>query len=292
MTSELELQLHRLNRDSNAGIRTASQPWKYRKCHDPSHGQQPEPSNCDGQSSIRRDEGDNPELSASVMLQPTFPSLNVGKAVQRAGIAVFPLYVAQLELFDRFDPKPPYAVADFRQRKKVLASNRNVDGSMLPSLTNTKNIPSLFLAGDAITDTSFLNCSMLVPGKRTIRVPPLCYGPARLHAVRGGPIFPSSSAIGWASCGLYEWTLDLFGHRQTCTMAGWQPRLTVCSSLGFTPTRRDVETFVNLVHRLDFRRVKSSTPGCTEWVALDRGVRASALFFEKRLVHLHSIRTL
>jgi hypothetical protein len=53
-----------------------------------------------------------------------------------------------------------------------------------------------------------------------------------------------------------------------------------------------VEAFVNLIHHLDFRRVKSPTPGCSEWVASGQGVQASALFLQKRLVHLRTVRNL
>ena len=226
-------------------------------------------------------------------MRPIFPSLNVGDPVQRVGVAVFPVYVAQLQLFEKFDPKPPYAVAGSRQRKKVMACNRKMEGPRLASLTNPKEIPLLFLASDEITATSFLNCSVLVPGKTILPVPALCYGPPRPHLARGGPIFPPTGSIGWVAAGLYEWTLDLFSYPETCKMAGWQRRLTVCSSLGITPARQEVEAFAKLIHRLEYRRVKSITPWCSDWVASDRrGIRASALFYKNRLVHLHAIRTL
>ena len=228
------------------------------------------------------------------MKRPTFPSVNIGNPVERSGFAVFPIFVAQLNLFDIHDPKPPYAVADAKQRRKVLACNRKLDGLTLPSLTNSKAIPLLALAGDEITDTSYLTCAILVPGNRTIRVPALCYGPAREHAARGGPVFPPRSAIGWVAASIYEYEFHLFGNEQICRNAGWQRRQTVCSSLGVTPKRQDVQTFVNLVHSLDFQRVKSVSPLCTEWIALDRrtAVQASALFCRKQLIHLLSIKTL
>ncbi len=228
------------------------------------------------------------------MKKPTFPSLNVGNPVERSGFAVFPIFVAQLNLFDIHDPKPPYAVADAKQRRKVLACNRNLDGLTLPSLTNAQDTPLLYLAGDEITPTSYLTCAILLPGNRTIRVPALCCGPSRPHAARGGPVFPSSFAIGWVSASIYEYEFHLFGNEQICRNAGWQRRQTVCSSLGVTPNHQDVQTFVNLVHSLDFQRVKSVSPFCTEWIASDRrtAVRASALFRQKRLIHLLSIKTL
>jgi len=157
-------------------------------------------------------------------MNPTFPSLNVGNPIERSGFAVFPIFVAQLNLFDIHD-QPPYAVADSKQRKKVMACNRKLDDLTLPSLTNSKDIPRLFLIGDEVTDTSFLNCSMLVPGNRTIRVPALCCGPARPHAARGGPFFPPRSAIGWVAASIYEFECHLFGNEQACKMAGWQRRL-------------------------------------------------------------------
>ena len=79
------------------------------------------------------------------MKRPTFPSVNIGNPVERSGFAVFPIFVAQLNLFDIHDPKPPYAVADSKQRRKVLACNRKLDGLTLPSLTNSKDIPLLIL---------------------------------------------------------------------------------------------------------------------------------------------------
>lgn len=227
-------------------------------------------------------------------MKPTFPAVNIGSPVERSGFAVFPIYVAQLNLFAIHDPKPPYAVADAKQRRKVLACNRNLDGLTLPSLTNSKDIPVLFLVGDEVTATSFFNCSMLIPGNRMIRVPALCYGPSRPHAARGGPFFPARSAIGWVAASIYEYECHLFGNEQICRNAGWQRRQTVCSSLGVTPKRHDVQSFVNLVHSLDFQRVKSVSPFCTEWIALDRrvAVQASALFCRNKLIHLHSVKTL
>jgi hypothetical protein len=189
-------------------------------------------------------------------------------------------------------PTQGNAVADAKQRKKVLVCNRKVDGSSLPSLSNMSDIPLVFLPGHDITSKLFLTCTILVPGQTIIRVPALCCALARTHAVRGGPVFPPTTAIGWVACGLYEWTLDLFGHAETCKAAGWQRRLSVCSSLGFTPAREEVQSFVNLVCRVDFERVKSITPSCSDWVATGRGVRVSALFFRKRFVHLHILKTL
>jgi hypothetical protein len=158
-------------------------------------------------------------------------------------------------------------------------------------LTNSKETPSLFLAGCPITSTSCLNCSVMVPRRTSIRVPNLCHGSARPHAVYS-TIHPPLSAIGWAACGIYEYEFHLFGHEQICKIAGWQKRLSVCSSLGFVPAKQDVESFVNLIHRLSFERVKSLTPFCSDWIAMSRGVQTSALFFKRQLVHLHSIRTL
>jgi hypothetical protein len=218
--------------------------------------------------------------------------VNIGNPVERSGFAVFPIFAAQLNLFDKFDPKPPWSVADAKQRKKIMACNGKVDSPTFPSLSNQGDMPSLFLPGHEIKKSLFLNCPILCPPKTTIKVPALCYASARVHAARCGPVFPPSSAIGWASCGLYEWELHLFSHAETCKRAGWQPRLSVCSSLGFTPSRQEVEGFVGLIHLLDFRKVKSPTPWTSDWVALGRGVQASALFYQKRLVHLHSIRTL
>ena len=61
-------------------------------------------------------------------MRPEFPSLVVGRPIERANAFVFPIYVAQLNLFDKFAPKPSWLVADSMQKQKVMAINRRLDG--------------------------------------------------------------------------------------------------------------------------------------------------------------------
>lgn len=223
-------------------------------------------------------------------MKPVFPSLNIGNPVERADVVVYPIFLAQLNLFDKFDTKPFWAVADYKQKQKTLAANRRIDGPKFPSIANHTNGPLLFLPGDRFMGTLQLNCSIMVPPNTAIRIPSLCYISA--SPVLGTPLFPPTNAVGWVACGYYSWEMNLFGNPDACKQAGWRRRLPLYGNPGTDAARQDVEAFVNLIHRLDFQRIKSPTPGCTEWVASGRGVQASALFFEKRLVHLRSVRTL
>ena len=68
-------------------------------------------------------------------MRPQFPSLLVGSPIERANAFVFPLYVAQLNLFD-FARKPSWLIADTRQKQKVLAINQRLDGPKHPSIVN------------------------------------------------------------------------------------------------------------------------------------------------------------
>jgi hypothetical protein len=223
-------------------------------------------------------------------MRPTFPSWLVGDPIERANAYVYPLYFAQLNLFDKFHPKPSWSVADTRQKQKVLAINQRLDGPKYPSIVNRTDGPLLFLPGDRFAGTLHLTCcSILVPPKTIIRIPSLCY--VSFLRLTGSPLWPPENAVGFAACGAYKWEMNLFGNQDACKEAGWR-RTTLHGKPATAAARQDVETFVHLVHRLDFQRVKSTTPGCTEWVASGRGVQASALFYKKQFVHLHSVRTL
>ena len=65
-------------------------------------------------------------------MRPCFPSLLVGDPIERANAYVYPIYVAQLNLFDKFARKPSWSVADTRQKQKVLAINQRLDGPKYP----------------------------------------------------------------------------------------------------------------------------------------------------------------
>jgi hypothetical protein len=221
-------------------------------------------------------------------MQPCFPSLLVGDPIERANAFVFPLYVAQLNLFD-FARKPSWAVADSMQKQKVLAINQRLDGPKCPSIVNRSNGPLLFLPGDRFSGTLHLTCSIMVPAKAIIRIPSLCY--VSYLRLTGSPLWPPVDAVGWATCGFHKWEMNLFSNKVACKEAGWR-RTTFRGKPAAAAAKQDVEAFVNLIHLLDFQRIKSPTPGCTEWVALGRGVQASVLYYQKQLVHLHSIKTL
>jgi len=219
-------------------------------------------------------------------MQPQFPSLLVGNPIERANAFVYPLYVAQLNLFD-FARKPSWSVADTRQKQKVLAINQRLDGPKYPSIVNRSDQRLLFLQNDRFGGT--LTCSIMVPPKSIIRIPSLCY--VSFLRLTGSPLWPPENAVGFAACGAYKWEMNLFGNQDACKEAGWR-RTTLHGKPATAAARQDVEAFANLIHRLDFLRVKSPTSGCTEWVASGRGVQASALFYQKRLVHLRTVRNL
>ena len=67
--------------------------------------------------------------------RPQFPSLLVGNPIERANAFVYPLFIAQLNLFD-FARKPSWSVADTTQKQKVLAINQRLDGPKYPSIVN------------------------------------------------------------------------------------------------------------------------------------------------------------
>ena len=196
--------------------------------------------------------------------------------------------MAQLNLFD-FARKPSWLVADTVQKQKVLSINQRLDGPKYPSIVNRTDHRLFFLPSDRFAGMLHLTCSIMVPPKTIIRIPSLCYVP--YLSLTGSPLWPSENAVGWAACGLYRWEMNLFGNQDACKEAGWR-RTTLHGKPATAAARQDVEAFVNLVHRLDFQRIKSPTPGCTEWVASGRGVQATALFFEKRLVHLRTVRNI
>ena len=221
-------------------------------------------------------------------MRPQFPSLLVGSPIERANAFVFPLYVAQLNLFD-FARKPSWSVADTMQKQKVLAINQRLDGPKYPSIVNRSNESLIFVPFDKFAGNLYLTCTILVPPKATIRIPSLGY--VSYLRLTGSPLWPSENAVGWAACGLNRWEMNLFGNQDACKEAGWR-RTTLHGKPATAAARQDVEAFVNLIHHLEFQRIKSPTPGCTEWVASGRGVQASALFYEKRLVHLRTVKTL
>jgi len=223
-------------------------------------------------------------------MRPRFPSLRIGTPVERGDVVVYPLFLAQLNLFDKFDQKPFWSVADSNQQRKVLACNRRIDGPKFPSIANQSNIPLLFLPGDRFMGMLHLNSSVIVPPKTVIKIPSLCYVSA--YRVLGSPMFPPPNAVGWVACGFYSWEMHVFQNPDACKQAGWRRRLTLYGNPGTDAARQDVEAFVHLPHRLDFQRVKSPTPGASDWVASNRVVQASALFFNKQFVHLRSVRNL
>jgi len=53
-----------------------------------------------------------------------------------------------------------------------------------------------------------------------------------------------------------------------------------------------VEAFAGMIHRLPWKRVKSATPRGTDWIASAKSIQAGALFAERNLIHLFSIKTL
>ena len=75
---------------------------------------------------------------------PAFPSLNIGTPVQRGDVVVYPIYVAQLSLFDKLAPEQSWSVATSAERKTVLACNHKSSGPKFPVLTNPGNTPLLF----------------------------------------------------------------------------------------------------------------------------------------------------
>ena len=74
----------------------------------------------------------------------SFPHCLSVNPIERANAFVFPLYVAQLNLFD-FARKPSWSVADTRQKQKVLAINQRLDGPKYPSIVNRTDHHLLFL---------------------------------------------------------------------------------------------------------------------------------------------------
>ena len=94
-------------------------------------------------------------------MRPQFPSLLVGSPIERANAFVFPLYVAQLNLFD-FARKPSWSVADTLQKQKVLAINQRLDGPKYPSIVNRSSHRLLFVPYDRFSGN--LHLTMFDPG--------------------------------------------------------------------------------------------------------------------------------
>ena len=135
-------------------------------------------------------------------MRPTFPSLLVGNPIERANAYVFPIYVAQLNLFD-FARKPSWSVADTRQKQKVLAINRRLDGPKYAAIVNRSDQRLLFVQNNKFSESPLhLTCSILVPPKTTIRIPSLCY--VSYLRLTGSPLWPPENAVGWAACGLTD----------------------------------------------------------------------------------------
>ena len=88
---------------------------------------------------------------------PAFPSLNIGTPVQRGDVVVYPIYVAQLSLFDKLAPEQSWSVATSAERKTVLACNHKSSGPKFPVLTNPGNTPLSVFAPDRITGTLCLH---------------------------------------------------------------------------------------------------------------------------------------
>ena len=116
----------------------------------------------------------------------------------------------------------------------------------------------LFLPNDRFAGTLHLTCSIMVPPKTIIRIPSLCY--VSYLRLTGSPLWPPENAVGFASCGFYKWEMNLFGNQDACKEAGWR-RTTLHGKPATAAARQDVEAFVNLIHRLDFQRIRSPTSG-------------------------------
>ena len=185
-------------------------------------------------------------------MRPQFPSLNVGKPFQRGTVLVFPLYLAQFDLFDRFAAKPPWFVADSKLKQTALACNRRADGPRLPSLTNPSGGPALFLPEDRLTELLVLNCSVLVQRRATIRIPSLCYASAPVGRVLGSPVIPGPGSTGWVACARRQHRLDLFGHRDAARVGG-RRRLSLHGPCP-NSTREDVDALVAQLFRLQWQR--------------------------------------
>ena len=77
---------------------------------------------------------------------PAFPSLNIGTPVQRGDVVVYPIYVAQLSLFDKLAPEQSWSVATSAERKRsspVITNERpQVPGPDEPRQYSSSVLPA------------------------------------------------------------------------------------------------------------------------------------------------------
>lgn len=215
------------------------------------------------------------------MMRPRFPSLNLGTPFQRGFAVVFPIYAAQMTLFDTTSLETSWHVSDSHTRKKMVVSNRGPHGPTI-SLMNRGDSPILLMPDDLIAGKCALTCPILVPKTNiAIRVPSLCY--TRMSHVLGGQVVPPANAIGWAAIVQKSLQMSLFGSSGACRKGGYR-RLAI-HTLGTTAI--NVQAFVNSIHCLPWQRIRPVGIGQAWIAALDR-IQAEVLFFERKLVYLRS----
>ena len=125
---------------------------------------------------------------------PQFPSLLVGNPIERADAFVFPLYVAQLNLFDKFARKRSWSPMPSRVQSLGDKSETS-DGPKYPSIVNRTDHQLLFLPNDPFAGTLYLTCSIMVPPKTIIKSQ--ASATFRSFFLTGSPLWPPEKQQDW-----------------------------------------------------------------------------------------------
>ncbi|MHB8971084.1 MAG: hypothetical protein ACYC3X_14355 [Pirellulaceae bacterium] len=128
-----------------------------------------------------------------------------------------------------------------------------------------------------------LRTPILVPPSRTLEVPVVCHGGFIGGTNLSGDVV--KAAVGVIVVTAFIQYLHLFGSVGLCCRAWKSVRVTGVG--GGEP--RIPEEIDDLLHNSKWKRVKSLGMG-QEWVALRRGLRASAISLGRKLVYLKMIR--
>ena len=182
---------------------------------------------------------------------------------------MIPLYHAQLTLFADAVEGPEMLYGGKSRGALVMDHHEN-----FVMIRNRASQPALLLPGDSLRCGWVLNCSLLVPPSRSIRVPSLC-----IRAGLACPpvrVRPASGAVGAMVMTKRDSRVDLFGDVPTCHKA-WSRILARRTFPTPDAAVHDVEGLLNRLFRLTWDRVRPVGLG-REWVAQAPGTHATALF--------------
>ncbi len=211
------------------------------------------------------------------------PELRVGTPLQRGPWILYPLFEAQMRLFDD-DALANIGVLS--RRTSVLATKTGKSRPRVPFVSNNSTKPLLALPGRRIPKGQVLRTPVLVPPSRTLEVPIMC----RSDFVGGSNLSGCSikGAIGAIVVTAFIRYLHLFGSEGLCGRA-WKSLRVTGVGRGEPITSEEAHDLLSTLHYSNWKRVKSLGMG-QEWMTLRRGLRGSAVTLGRKLVYLVVIR--